>query len=147
MIFKYLYRLCKNADIAEDLTQDTFVKAIEKSNKFKGNSSISTWLCAIAKNEYLDYVRKKDNSNISLEFDTEKEEDFIHILSDKEIARRAHKILHGMNEPYKEIFMLRVFGELSFREIGELFDKSELWARVTYRRAKEKIIEKMKMEG
>ena len=89
-------------------------------------------------------MKRKENQNVSLEVIQEYagvsfEEKLLH----QESKLQIHKILHNLKEPYKEVFSLRVFGELSFREIGELFDKTDLWARVTYRRAKEKILEKI----
>lgn len=69
---------------------------------------------------------------------------FAQVIEDKETAFQVHKILHELREPYKEVFSLRVFGELSFREIGELFQKSEHWACVTYHRAKSMIREKLR---
>lgn len=139
-VYLFLLQLSKNHDIAEDLTQTTFLKAIEKLDTFKKQCKISTWLCQIAKNEYLNYIKKKEYQNLPLEQVLEPWKDDVEeqVLL-KEHSREIHKILHSMDEPYKEIFMLRVFGELSFKEIGELFQKTDLWARVTYRRAKEKI--------
>ncbi len=72
---------------------------------------------------------------------------FAEILADKESALQVHKILHKLREPYKEIFSLRIFGELSFQEIGMLFGKSEHWACVTYHRAKKMVQTKIEMEG
>lgn len=141
-VYLYLLKLSKNPSVAEDLMQTTFLKAVEKQDTFKGESKISTWLCAIAKNEYLNEWKKKENQNVSL--DVAKEymgQSFEEKLADKEYSKKIHKILHNMKEPYKEVFTLRVFGELSFKEIGELFDRTDLWARVTYRRAKEKIVD------
>ena len=66
---------------------------------------------------------------------------------DKEQAIAIHKLLHKLEEPYKEVFHLRTFGELSFKEIGEVFGKTESWSRVTYYRAKMKIIENLNKEG
>ena len=141
-VYLYLLKLSKNPSVAEDLMQTTFLKAVEKQDSFNGKSKISTWLCAIAKNEYLNEWKKKENQNLSLEVAKEYiGQPFEEKLADKEFCKKIHKILHNMKEPYKEVFTLRVFGELSFKEIGELFDKTDLWARVTSRRAKEKIVD------
>lgn len=139
-VYLFLLQLSKNHDIAEDLTQTTFLKAIEKLDTFKKQCKVSTWLCQIAKNEYLNYIKKKEYQNLPLDQIAEPWKDDVEeqVLL-KEHSKEIHKILHNMDEPYKEIFMLRVFGELSFKEIGALFQKTDLWARVTYRRAKEKI--------
>ena len=151
MLYRYIYLKCKDKNLAEDIVQITFLKAISQIDTFKGECKISTWLCQIAKNEYLNYCRKH-NRQLSYEEYVEKngekakeEEEYVpDVMIEKIIAKEqagiVRKILHGMKEPYKEVFMLRVYGEYSFREIGELFDKNETWARVTYYRAKEKII-------
>lgn len=143
-VYLFLLQLSKNQDIAEDLTQTTFLKAIEKLGTFKKQCKVSTWLCQIAKNEYLNYIQKKEYQNLPLDQVQEPWKDDVEeqVLL-REHSREIYKILHSMEEPYKEIFMLRVFGELSFKEIGELFQKTDLWARVTYRRAKEKIKNKL----
>lgn len=143
-VYLFLMQLSKNHEIAEDLTQTTFLKAIEKLDTFKEQCKVSSWLCQIAKNEYLNYIKKKENQNLPLEYAKEQQNaDMENKIILKERSKEIHKILHKMKEPYKEIFMLRVFGELSFKEIGELFQKTDLWARVTYRRAKEKIIKEL----
>ena len=112
-------------------------------DSFKGRSNEYTWLCSIAKNLCYDLFReegKKANLSEVGEVAAEGksyEEDFIQ----KEKSFMIHKVLHDMDEPYKEVFSLRVFGELSFKEIGALFDKSENWACVTYHRSRKKIQE------
>ena len=159
MIYRYIYLKCKDANLAEDIVQITFLKAITHIDTFQGKSKISTWLCQIAKNEYLNHCRKQDR-HLSYEEYIEKNGEpaslqnppphntVIEGLIAKEQADSIHRILHDMKEPYKEVFMLRIYGEYSFGEIGELFDKNDTWARVTYYRAKEKILqESEKKEG
>lgn len=141
LVYGYALKLCGNETVAEDLTQSTFLKAIENMKSFRGQSSISTWLCSITKNLYLNMLKKKESQNVSLEIVVEQVgEGFEELLLNKENCRRIHKILHELQEPYKEVFSLRIFGEMSFKDIGDLFGKSDLWARVTYRRAREKIV-------
>jgi len=135
-VYKFVLTLCQNPTLAEEITQETFFKALKSINSFNGNCKLSTWLCKIAKNTFYSYT-KKHNKQADYSFDN--------ILSDvnietqfaeKETAYTIHTILHKLKEPYKEVFWLRTFGELSFAQIGALFDKSENWARVTYYRAK-----------
>lgn len=144
MIYRYLYGLCRNADIAEDLTQDTFLKAIEKSGSFEGQSSVSTWLCTIARNRYMDYLKKKENRHLPLEIceeiSDEKSGNFSEEVISKEDTKKILLVLHKLPEPYKEVFMLRVYGELPFKEIANIFGKTDEWARVTFRRAREKLM-------
>jgi len=145
-IYKFLLRLSQNENIATDILQDTMLKAIINIDKFKGECSIKTYLCTIAKNEYYNYLKKRENKNLSLSDYNPASESFENKLDDKSQAIHIHRILHTLSEPYKEIFTLRIFAELKFSEIAQIFGKSENWARVTFFRAKEKIIKIMKEE-
>ncbi len=137
-VYKYLLSLCHSDDIAEELTQETFYQAVKSINRFDGSCHISTWLCAIAKNQFLSYCRKhpkmqeldlNDNITLSAEDETVAYENRVELL------RR----LHLCPEPYREILYLRIFGDLSFKEIGDILGKTENWARVTFYRGKEKL--------
>lgn len=143
-VYRYVLCLSKNESIAEDITQETFFKALKNIDSFKGNCKMSVWLCQIAKNSYFSYLKKKQNNFESVEdiadvFDS----GFEQILVDDESVFEIHKILHNLEEPYKEVFTLRFFGDLSFSKIAELFGKTESWARVTYHRARIKLKEKL----
>lgn len=144
-VYRYALSLCRNESLAEEITQETFYKALSKLDSFDGKCKISVWLCQIAKNAFIS-MRRKDkhldaNTDTSLLPDSESiEERFI----DKEAAFSIHRVLHSLEEPYKEVFSLRTFGELSFKQIAELFGKTETWARVTYHRARLKIKEELK---
>lgn len=135
-VYKFVLTLCQNSSLSEEITQETFFKALKSINKFNQKCKLETWLCKIAKNTYFDYLKKHGLKaeypleNLSYDYDTEER------FFDKETAYDLHKVLHRLKEPYKEVFLLRVFCELSFLQIGELFEKSENWARVTYYRAK-----------
>ena len=143
-VYSYAVSLAKNCELAEEITQNTFYKAISAKARFKGESNELTWLCSIAKNLYYDemrsYRRTADMSEIE---ELPSEENVEHIAADADAAFRIHLILHRLEEPYKEVFQLRVFGELSFEQIASIFGKTETWARVTYHRAKLKIQERM----
>jgi len=143
IVYQYIYSLCRDANVAEEITQETFFKAMKSINSFRGDCKLRVWLCQIAKNTFYTYYDKaKKQQDVSVLIQPI-EEDFEKNYINKETAYEIHKVLHGMEEPYKEVFTLRVFGELSFLQIGDLFDKSESWARVTYYRAKLKLKEKM----
>ena len=144
-VFRFTLSLCGNTHVAEDITSETFIKAIKMGDTFEGRCSIKVWLCQIAKNTYFDYLRK--HSKIA-EFPEEipDENDFVLELLDKDEALKIHKYLHQLDEPYKEVFSLRIFSELSFLEISEIFGKTESWARVTFHRAKSKMKELCKNE-
>ena len=143
-VFSYVMTLAKDRSNAEEITQETFFRAISTEKSFRGDSESFTWLCAIAKNIFIDekrrYAREDDELSEELpDNDTGIEQK----LSDKAMSLKIHSILHQLEEPYKEVFQLRVFGELSFAEIGSIFGKTETWARVTYHRARLKIKERM----
>ncbi len=145
-VYLYLLAISNNEDVAEDVCQETFFKALKNIDQFKGNCKIYTWLCQIAKNTYYNYL-KKEGKNISLcevDYELESCNDIEKNLIMSEHSAVAHKALHKLKEPYKEVFTLRVFAELSFAQIGEIFDKSDTWARVVYYRAKNKLLEEIK---
>lgn len=143
-IYSYVVSIARNRELAEEITQNPFYKAISAKAKFKDKSNELTWLCSIAKNLYYDELRKNrhitDMSEIS---ELPSDENIERTVSDSDMAFRVHLVLHNLNEPYKEVFQLRVFGELPFAQIATIFGKSETWARVTYHRAKLKIQERM----
>ncbi|NLY86227.1 MAG: sigma-70 family RNA polymerase sigma factor [Tissierellia bacterium] len=145
-VYLYVYSLSGNKHIAEDITSETFLKAINSIDSFKGTCDVRVWLCQIAKNSYYSHLRKNKNT-VSIDTLPEQEDglDIEKKISDSEESMRIHEILHSLNEPYKEVFTLRVFGELSFKQIASLFGKSENWACVTYHRAKNKV--KSRLEG
>ena len=139
-VFKFCFSLSGDYATAEDITSETFLKAIKASGTFKGDCSVKVWLCQIAKNTYYDYLRKHSKVTRLCD-DLQSDNDFLAKVLDKDEAIRLHKLLHKLNAPYKEVFMLRVFAELSFANIGEIFSKTESWARVTFHRARLKLKE------
>lgn len=141
-IFKYLMKLTRDSALAEELTQETFFRAYMNYSSLRDKEKASVWLCQIAKNTYFAVYNenKKRNSYENDLSDENVEDAFIQ----KEISREALACLHQLEEPYKEVFMLSVFGGFSFKEISSLFGKSESWARVTFYRAKQKLSERIK---
>lgn len=144
-VYRFLLKLCGNPDIAEELTQDTFSIAFEKLHTFRGTCKVQVWLCQIAKHEYYTYYKKHKKT-------VAKEPDFLAVSPqnvEAEVLNRAdsmkiHEIVHGLPEPYKEVFTLRVMGELPYQDISRLFQKSPSWARVTYYRAKAMIQQRLR---
>lgn len=143
-VYKYILSLSRNVDIAEEITQETFYKALKSIDDFKGQSSLYVWLCQIGKNSYFTYLKKKDNRLINIDQIEELPYDgFENSILMAQDLFELHKLIHKLDEPYKEVFMLRYFGELAFSKIGELFNKTESWARVTYHRARLKLKENL----
>lgn len=137
-VYKFLLSKTHDENLAEELTQETFYQAIKSIDRFDGKSKLSTWLCAIAKNQWLVYQRKHpieesiDNAEIS---STCVESEVFSAERRVELMKK----LHLCPEPLREILYLRIFGSLSFREIGEIMGKTENWARVNFYRAKERL--------
>ena len=146
-VYLYIKSLSHSDDIAQEMTQETFFKAMKSLNTFQGDCDVRVWLCQIAKNTLYDHLKKQKKQLLGDE-KLEKTESAGGELLEEKLAQRSqameiHKVLHRLSEPYKEVFSLRTFGELNFREIGMLFGKSENWARVTYYRARVKIREEL----
>ncbi len=145
-VYRYLLKLTSDKTLAEDLTSDTFFKVLKYKNSFKGNSQIKTWIIRIAKNNFLNYIKKNKNIDLYENLDTLKiEEDFERLYILNEEAKSIYDILDQLKEPHQEVFRLRVISELSFKEIGIKLNKSANWACVTYYRVKENIKKEVKI--
>lgn len=147
-LYGFILKMCCNEQLAKDILQDTMMKAMISSGRFRGECFVKIWLCSIAKNIYYDYLKRSENKNIPLEpeHDVPDGENIEQMISDSETSVRIHHLLHRMDEPYREIFSLRVFAELKFSDIGNIFGKSENWASVTFYRAKQKLISMLEKE-
>lgn len=149
-VYKYVFALCRDKDTAEEITQAAFCQAMEHMDSFRGTCKITVWLCQIAKHLYFAHVKKEkrkdpfpDNPDFVLcpsdkTFDSPEQQ-----ILRQEQGMEIHRHLHALPEPYKEVFLLRVFGDLSFQKIAMIFEKSESWARVTFHRARLKILKEM----
>lgn len=147
-LYSFIIKLCGNEQLAKDIMQDTMLRAFTHFDQYNGKCNIKTWLCTIAKNVYFDHLRKSESRNTSLDTaDTAAVDSFEQSLTDSDTAIRIHHLLHELDEPYREVLLLRIFAELKFSDIGSVFGKSENWAGVTYYRGKQKLIELMKKEG
>ena len=140
-VYKFLLSKTHDENLAEELTQETFYQALKSIDRFDESCKISTWLCAIAKNQLLSYRRKHpqmdtleelEQTNLSTE---SAEQDVFSDIARVELLKQ----LHSCPEPFREVMYLRIFGNLSFKEIGEIMEKTENWARVTFYRGKEKL--------
>ena len=141
-VYKFLLSQCHDPHLAEELTQETFFRAVRSAGQFREGSDLRAWLYTIARNVFLDQARRKRNTEIQLprELPDAAGVTLTEVLEDREEALRLHCLLHGLEEPYKEVFHLRVFGELPFGDIARVFGRTESWARVTFYRAKQEII-------
>lgn len=145
-VYLFLRSLSADAQTSEEITQETFARALAAIDSFDGRKDIRAWLFTIARNTYYSGLRKqKPMSDESPPEFASPQQDFTLQFVDEERALLIHRFLHEMKEPYKEVFNLRVFGELSFEKIGSIFGKSAGWARVTYYRAKQQIAQYMEV--
>lgn len=144
-VYYYLYSITHDREISEELMQETFYSAIKGINKFKNECSMHVWLCQIAKNKWLNFLKKsKRITSLSFEDGAEKylpNDNSIEDIDEKMDIIRFYKEIHKLDDRTKEVVYLRIKGELSFKEIGEIMDKSEQWARTTFYRGKSKIKE------
>ena len=141
-IFRFLMKLSGDVSLAEELTQETFFRAYMNLSALRNEEKVAVWLCQIAKNTYFAWFNEqKRKQPISQLIPADSTPDIAELFEEKELAGRAFSVLHALEEPYKEVFMLSVFGCLSLKDISAMFGKSESWARVTYYRAKQKIME------
>ena len=143
-VYSYVMTLAKNRELAEEITQDTFYRAMSARSSFRRESSELTWLCSIARNLFYDEMRRHRRSAcLPQSVDAAAEDDVENTVVNRDTAYRIYSVLHGLEDPYREVFSLRVFGELPFAQIASIFGKTESWARVTYHRARLKVRERM----
>ena len=143
-VYRYALSLSGDAHAAEEITQETFFKAMRALDRFRGESSLKSWLFSIARNAWISELRRKKAAPLEqAEEAPDPGAGLEEALMNREDGLRIHRLLHDLPEPYREVFTLRALGQLGFRDIGELFGKSENWACVVYHRARAKIKEKM----
>ena len=146
-VYRYVLRLSGNEHTAEEITSDTFYKAMQSIDSFRGDCDVRVWLCQIAKNCYYSHVKKSGRTDYVDEADLHDIPDPDRGVAEDYVRRedigRIQQLLHELSDPYKEVFMWRVYADLSFKQIGALFGKTENWACVTYHRARKMIQERM----
>ena len=147
---KFLFCLTHDNDVSEELTQETFCKAIQKINIFKNDCKTSVWLCQIAKNLWYDELKKSkkikeisEEEYLSIQTKIDMEENIIF----KENKKTLYQRIDNLNEQMKSVIYLRIIGDLSFKEIGDILGKTENWARITFYRGKERLKEEKEYEG
>ncbi len=144
-VYKFLLSLTGDPELSSELLQETFYRALMNIDRFEGRSSLVTWLCQIGKNAYFkEYKRKKRLADLPTEQTlNEASPSPEELVIRKDECQRIRTILKNLDEPYRGVFSLRVFGEQSYKDIGGVYGKTESWARVTYYRAKEQIIKEV----
>ncbi|WP_455544326.1 RNA polymerase sigma factor [Intestinibacter sp.] len=140
-VYRFIYSLSFDEEVSKDIMQTTFLECIKSIKKFKGNCSEKTWLLAIAKNQYYTYIKKHPFTEDLYKIDLNKYEDKNEF---KDEYYQALNIINQLNEPQRQIMILRLINDLSFKEIGKIIDKSENYCRVNFFREKKKIAEKLR---
>ena len=147
-LYRFLLSLTGSAQDAEELLQETFYQALKGIDRFEGRCSSYTWLCQIGKNIWCKELnkRKRFYKQPIEEMELSKEERLLEQMVKQEERQHLRKAVWNLKEPYREIVMLHIYGENSLKEIAVSFGKSESWARVTFYRAKQMLIEQMRRE-
>ena len=150
-VYLYILRLSGNEHVAEEITSDTFFRAMKSIDRFRGDCDVRVWLCQIAKNCYYSHQKKSKRTEQVEDAELQSIPDPAPTVADEYVRKNevAHiqKILHDVGEPYKEVFMWRVYAELSFKQIAQIFGKSENWACVTYHRVRKMIKERLEEQN
>lgn len=142
-VYKFLFCLTHNADLTEDLTQETFYQAMKGIDNFRGDCKISVWLCQIAKRLWYKELERRKKKEMPLSEITDSIEAFDDIENDYLLnveKVEIFRMLHHFDENTREVMYLRLTGELSFGEIGSIMGRTEIWARVTFYRGKQKLM-------
>ena len=146
-VYRYIWKLSGDEHVAEEITSETFLKAMKSIGDFRGQCDMRVWICQIAKNTYYSYLKKSHRTasvdETELQCISDPDAFVEEQIGTQDEARQIRKVLHTMPDPYKEVFMWRVFGELSFKEIGALYSKTDNWACVTYHRARKMIQDRL----
>ena len=143
-VYRYALALCGDKTQAEDIAAETFLKALEALDSFRGEANIRVWLCQIAKNAWYSRMRKDGRLHFTPDaLPTQSFPDPDDQLVNQETARRIQALFESLPEPQRGVFSLRVFGQLTFRQIAVSYGKTENWACVTYHRARKRIREQM----
>lgn len=149
-VYLYILRLSRNEHTAEEITSETFFYALQSIDLFRGDCDVRVWLCQIAKNRYYTYIRKNSRTESADENTMQEIPDLSPNVAEEyarhEEIEEIQKILHDVSDPYKEVFMWRVYAQLSFRQIAQIFGKTENWACVTYHRARKMIQRRLEEE-
>ncbi len=147
IVYHFLYSRCHNVQLAEDLTQETFLRAYQSIERYDGSCKLSVWLCQIAKHLYFQYLQK-NGREIPAELEEEKA-----AVSDteKQVLTRLELIdvlkeMQKLPDKIREVIYLRISGDLSFKEIGEILGQTENWARVNFYRGKELLLKRRKQD-
>ena len=144
---KYIMSLGADYNLSDDITADTFMKALKNIEKFDEQYNVLTWLCTIAKRTYFDYLKRKDNTTLQFDDELILYDDQIDTqIEDNEQKVLIHRAIIKLDSPYKDVIYLRLFADLSFYEIGQILSKNENWARVTFYRGKTKLKEVLENE-
>ena len=143
-VFRFLMSKTGSVELAEELTQETFYQAVKSIDRYDGSSRITSWLCGIAQNVLYAHLRARQKDPLPLEDVPEQPvvstEDLV-VTRDE--TRAILEAIRELSDPGGEIMRMRIFGGLSFKQIGAILGRTEVWARVNYYRAKQSVIKEL----
>lgn len=137
-LYRYLMKLCSDADLVDDLIQNTFLEALKSIEGFRGQSSMKTWLFSIARHQLYRHLRK-NKAHIHFDLLSEAELAIKTDFNDKLLAQQILETVNQLDPPQNEIMRLRLIYGLSFKEIAMRVKKTENYCRVNFYRIKEKL--------
>lgn len=148
-VYKYLMCLCHDPSLSEDLTADTFEAALRGIHKFRGDAKLSVWLCGIAKKKYYMHLRKHGRMQVVPleELPLVSEQDIEREYLDREERVDFYRMLQTLEPEAREVFYLRLSGDMTFEEIGSILGRNGNWARGTFYRGKERLKREGKKDG
>lgn len=142
LVYRFLYSFTKDKEWSEELMQETFLRAVTSISRYDGSCKLSVWLCQIAKHILWQELRKKKRMDLVELEDTFPDQNALNgeaMVLKQENKLELYQAIHQLSEVEREVILYRITGELSFREIGTIFGKSENWARTVFYRAKQKV--------
>ena len=142
LVYRYLFSLCRDADLAEELCQETFCQSLRQLGSFRGDCTPQVWLCAIAKRLWYKELERRRR-------DVRLEEGRLagqaapgapaQETEQREGRLALYRAMQQLDPDTREVIHLRLAGDFSFRDIGDILDRSEVWARVRFYRGKEEL--------
>ena len=152
-VYAFLYRLCKNESLAEELTQETFLQAFKSFHRFRGDSELFTWLASIAKFTFFAYLRRHRMEMESINLDVvadvmvaDESDDPAAVAERRAVQESVRRLLKKIPDKYRDVVMLRLYADLPFAEVAAALKISENSAKVLYHRAKKMLLEELKHE-
>jgi RNA polymerase sigma-70 factor (ECF subfamily) len=140
-LYRWLYRLTRDSHVAEDLAQETFLKAFAGLKKFQAGTNFSAWLFRIAHNNFANYCRALARTREELPEElSDRRRGPLEEAASAEAVRSLTKAMNRLPAEFRAALLLRVEEGLSFRQIAEVLDLTEETARWRVFKARQKML-------